>query len=831
MTLVAARAEAQDQRPLLQWRTHPNLPTAVAGQFVGVSNKALIVAGGAHFPTPLFEGGVKQWIDEISILEPGAAQWKTGFRLDAPLAYGVAVSDGKRMICIGGGDADEHSSRVFELRWRDGTITSVPLPDLPRPCAFMGGALLDDVVYVAGGMATPDATEGLRTFWSLNLKKLDQGWRQLDPWPGPGRILPVVAAQDGGIYLVSGAELSPGPEGKPRRRYLRDGYRFKTGAGWKPIADIPRAAVAAPSIEIGPYHLLVFGGDDGANADRVQELGDAHPGFPRDILAYHTVTNTWIRVGELSESLATVNAVRWQKDIVIAGGEDRPGHRSSRVWHGVARKPASHFSRLDFAVLAFYLLTLLLMGVYFSRRERGTEDFFLAGRRIPWWAAGMSIFGTQLSAITFIAAPAKIYATDWLYFLGGVTLLLVMPVVVYCFLPFYRRLNVTTAYEYLEKRFNVAVRLFGSAAFVLFQLGRMSIVLYLPAIALATVTGIDVIICILLMGVLATAYTVMGGIEAVIWTDVIQVVVLMGGALLCLGVIVADVGGFGQVIAVGQANQKFRTFLWSWDSTQATVWVVVFGTFLANLAPYTADQAVIQRYLTTRDEKQAARSIWANAALVLPSSLLFYFVGTALYVYYQGHPEQLEPTLQADSLFPWFIAWQLPSGLTGLVVAGIFAASMSSLDSSLNSVATAVVTDFYRRFRPGVSDHRCLNLARWLTVLLGVTTTVVAVVLVSIEIESLWDLFMQILGLLMGSLTGVFILGIFTRRANSVGALTGAIVSAFVLAGVQNFTPLHFFLYAGIGIITCVSVGYAVSLFTPPQGDTEGLTIYSLPPA
>ena len=178
------------------------------------------------------------------------------------------------------------------------------------------------------------------------------------------------------------------------------------------------------------------------------------------------------------------------------------------------------------------MLSLVVMGFYFSRREKGTDDFFLGGKRIPWWAAGLSIFGTQLSAITFMAIPAKAFATDWLYVLLTVGILAVCPVIIICFLPFFRRLNVTSAYEYLELRFNLPVRLYGSASFLFFQLGRMSIVVLLPAIALSAVTGLNVYMCIIVMGVLCTLYTVLGGIEAVIWTDVIQVIVLMGGTFL-----------------------------------------------------------------------------------------------------------------------------------------------------------------------------------------------------------------------------------------------------------------------------------------------------------
>lgn len=491
--------------------------------------------------------------------------------------------------------------------------------------------------------------------------------------------------------------------------------------------------------------------------------------------------------------------------------------------------PMHGLSILDFVVLLTYLAGLIGIGFYFGRKETTTSDFFLAGQRIPWWAAGLSIFGTQLSAITFMAIPAKTYAEDWVYFLAQICIILIAPVVVYGFLPFFRRLNITTAYEYLEQRFNLAVRWFGSLSFILFQFGRMGIVLALPAIALATVTGLNVYLCILIMGVIATFYTTLGGIEAVIWSDVLQVVVLLGGALISLILISTSVdGGLTAVIKQGQAAGKFHMLNWTWDATTTAVWVILGGNFLAMIVPYGTDQSVIQRYLTTRTETAAACSIWTNALLTLPASLLFFFVGTALFVFYQTHPDALTPELATDAIFPWFIANELPVGIAGLVIAALFAASMSSVDSSMNSIATSVITDFYLRLVPASTDTHRLKLAKRLTIGLGVMGTTMALLIATFEVKSLWDLFLQIVGLFGGSLAGVFLLGLFTTRAHATGTLCGAIIGATVLFFVQQFTNLHFFLYAGIGILSCFITGYLLSLILPKQTKSlQNLTVYT----
>ncbi|MFQ6130522.1 MAG: sodium/solute symporter [Armatimonadota bacterium] len=841
---VASGAGSEQRGSALQWEALPDLPNplGVAGPFAGVNNDALIVAGGANFPEgmpwelrPDETRPPKVWWDDIFVLEEhegGHLRWQEGYRLPRPLAYGASITtpDADGVICLGGCDAERCYPTVFRLRWANGKIEQTTLPDLPKPCAFMGAATVGSTIYVAGGQDSTQPSAALKTLWALDLASAEPRWEELDPWPGPARILPVAAAQGGAFYLVSGAELVTGPDGEITRRYLTDAYRFRPGEGWHRIADVPRPVVAAPALACGPSHILVFGGDDGANADRALELKDGHPGFSRTILAYHTITDTWAATGTLPAGLVTTTAVPWEDRIVIPSGEDRPGHRSPAVYQARPAQSTAHFGLLDYAAVGTYLAALVLMGLYFSRREKSTADFFLAGRRVPWWAAGLSIFGTQLSAITFMAIPAKTYATNWVYFLGNVCILLIAPAVVYLYLPFFRRLNVTTAYEYLERRFSVAVRLFGSSAFILYQLGRMGIVLCLPAIALSAATGISIYACILVMGVLCTVYTVLGGIEAVIWTDVLQVIVLMGGAILSVLIIAGGVqDGLAGIVAVGQAEAKFHTFDWTWDITTTAVWVVVVGNLLGNLVPYTTDQTVVQRYLTTRDEKQAARSIWTNAVLAIPASALFFGLGTALFAFYRARPELLNPALKTDAIFPWFVAQQLPAGVSGLVIAGVFAASMSSLDSSMNSVSAAMVTDFYRRFSLMASEHSCLKLARWLTAILGVVATGAAILIAWYDMGSLWDLFIKVLGLFGGSLAGLFILGIFTRRARGHGALVGAVASAVVLFLVQRHTQIHFFLYAAVGIFTCVAVGYVVSMVLPGDGRSlEGLTIFTM---
>lgn len=833
----AAVAKAERDAPLLSWEQLPPLPDGegFAGSLAGVHRGALIVAGGANFPGKGPSGGGKKvWYDAASVLPPGASGWKTGLKLPRPIGYGVSLSTDRGVACLGGSDAQRHYADCFLMKWNSKSLEFETLPDLPRPCANACGALVGNIIYVAGGIERPDATAALQTFWALDLSKAEQGWQELEPCPGLGRMLAVAGAQGGAFYLFGGAALSPGPNGAPVREWLRDAYRYTPGGGWQRLADLPRAAVAAPTPAptLGASHLLVLGGDDGAQVDASP---DDHAGFPRGILAYHTITDAWVTVDELPFSLVTTPAVERGERIVIPGGESQPGRRSNEVWAGRVFSRKAAFGWLNYGTLATYLLGMVAVGWYCSRRNKNTEDYFRASGRIPWWAAGMSIYATMLSSLTFMAIPAKAYATDWTFFWSNVPILLLAPLVISCYLPFFRQLNVTSAYEYLERRFNLATRLYASTAFILFQLGRQAIVLFLPSLALATVSDLDVTTCILAMGVLCVLYTVMGGIEAVVWTDVAQTVVLLGAAIISLLLIVMSTdGGWSSVWSTATAADKLHMFNWTLDPSAGAnaFWAIFIGSIFVNLIPYTSDQTVVQRYMTTPDEADAKRAIWTNALMVIPSTALFFAIGTALFVYYRMSPGKLDPTQSTDAIFPAFIVQNMPAGVAGLVIAGIFAAAQSTVSSSLNSVTTALMTDFYGRLGGKVSEAGGLRLARWITAAIGVFVTGAALVLARLDVESLWDAYLSLVGLAGSGLAGLFALGIFTHRTHGLGAMIGALGSAGMLYWTERYANIHFLLHAAVGFIACVAIGWIASVLLPaPQKSLAGLTIYNQSPA
>lgn len=861
----AADAEGNERNSqiTLDWTSLPNLPDklGVAGPLVGVHNGALIVSGGANFPKPVWENN-KVWHDQIYVLTRGPSgetyqgvPWQVAGKLSRPLAYAATVSTPQGVVCMGGNDAKQTYADVFLLQWdaKQKKVTQSVYPSLPRPCVYGQATLIGDVIYLAGGQSTSDPTSAMTNFWSLDLSKRNDPaafqWQELDPWPGKSRAFNLTVHQHNGyhdcVYVISGRRTSatsdqsdateednaPSPTNQAVE-FLRDVWEFtpKTGV-WRRRSDAPRCVMAGTAIDFGQSHIFVLGGADGSLFARTDELKDDHPGFPKQALAYHTITDTWASAGETPQNQVTTAAVNWNGQIVIPSGEVRPRVRTPAVWSVSPIGQQRSFGSLNYVVLFGYLLAMVGIGVYFARRNKDTDDYFRGGKDVPWWAAGCSIFATMLSSLTYTGVPSKAFAQDWVYAVGNFMIPLVAFVAVFIALPFYRRLDVTSAYEYLEKRFNRGIRLFGSVSFTLFHIFRMAVVMSLTGLAMAVATPLSPMQSVLLMGVLCILYCTLGGIGAVIWTDTIQTFVLLGGALLAIVLLLIGTdGGWSGAFDTATTADKFRLANLHWDatSTQLALWVVVIGAIGQNLSSYTADQAVVQRYMTTADQRLAARSIWTNAIMTIPATLLFFGIGTALFAYYHSHPERLDPTITTDQIFPLFIAREMPIGIAGLIVAGVFSAAQSTVSTSMNSIATTLVTDFLRPANVCQSERGYLRAARTITLSIGIIGTLLGLMFISPDIRSLWDAFIKVLGLFMGVLGGLFLLGILTRRANTTGALVGGLTGAATMIYLWQFTTVAGFLFTAAGLATCFTIGYVVSLLRGSSDrDLTGLTIFT----
>ena len=478
---------------------------------------------------------------------------------------------------------------------------------------------------------------------------------------------------------------------------------------------------------------------------------------------------------------------------------------------------------VDILVIVLYLALMAGTGFYFMRRNKDADAYFRAGGRLPWWVVSLSIYATMFSSITFISVPAMSFSGDMTYYVISFGILLMAPIVVRWYLPFFRKLNLTSAYEYLEMRFNLPCRLFASAAFILFMIARTAIVAYLPALAISAVTGIDINVAIVAVTLVTILYCAIGGVEAVIWSDFIQSIILIGStALIIAWAVCGTDGGFAGFLGKGMDANKFRIFDFTFDWTRPCFWVVFVGGVVANLASYTSDQCVVQRYMTTPDEKGAAKSILFNGVLSFFNCLVFFSMGVALWTFYQSHPGALPAGTKPDAVLPIFIARELPTGLSGLVLASVAAATMSTLSANLNSAASAITTDFYQRLAVGKrrlaaseKERTLLLCGKISTVVVGLLGGAMALWLANAEIGNIYDQFQRFLGVLTGGLGCLFFMGIFMKRVNGFGATCGLVANYIVCFGLDQLSfsgKPHVLLFGFLGMVACLIVSPIASL-------------------
>ena len=487
---------------------------------------------------------------------------------------------------------------------------------------------------------------------------------------------------------------------------------------------------------------------------------------------------------------------------------------------------------VDYILLAVYFAVNLGIGWWCSRRKQSSGSFFLGGGRVAPWAMAVSFFATSTSSISFMALPAMSYSTDWMAYGSSPAQAFAGILVGFVFVGLLRKLNLTTVFGYLDQRFDHRVRLLGAGLAVLLKVcGRMSVVMLLPALALSTVTGLNVYLSILVMGIVTTIYAMEGGFEAVVWTDVLQSAVMIGGVGVAIYFISSGVdNGLVGLIQTGQETGKFKMISWDWDFTKPTVWVFV-GMFFATIPTQVGDQPLMQRMLATADVREAKRTVVMGNVIGLAASVLFFFVGTALFVFYRAHPDRLTADLPNDKIFPYFIANELPHGIVGLIIAGLLAAAMGALSSAMNATAAILVSDFQGTLKPQATEQQRLRLARISTMTCGLVATAMASYLASLNVTSLWDQFLKLIALIGGGFPGVFALGLLSRRANAPGVIIGTVASIAITAWVQYDTKIVSFLHTFVAIVSCMVIGYIASFFFAAKAekrDLRGLTLWDL---
>jgi len=524
---------------------------------------------------------------------------------------------------------------------------------------------------------------------------------------------------------------------------------------------------------------------------------------------------------------------------------------------------------VDVVVLVVYFASQVAMGPYFARRAKTTESYFVGNRNYPGWVLGVSMFGTSISSITFVGYPADGYKTAWLRFLICVTLPVAILFASIWILPFFRRTNMTSAFEYLEGRFGSGTRLYAAIMFLISQAIRLSLILFLVSKLVNALTGWDTTYCILVGGVITSFYTVLGGIEAVIWTDFIQSIVLtIGGLLVLIAVLYNLPGGFATIWEVAVRDNKFvlgdplpgttrpvaapliPASLQDILSTKTVVMLIIVG-FLNWMTEYSSNQNVVQKYCAAKTIKDARRAMWINCACSLPTWAYFMFLGTALYVYYQVNPDpeaakMLTGERKAEDILPYFVSSNLYQGLSGIVIAGVLAAAMSSLSSSINAMSAVSVVDIYkRRMNKDATDTHYVGVAKTLSLFNSVIMIGGAYWLSTADTTTLQDTATKLNSISAGGLLGLFMLGFLTVRGDGRAVLIGILFTvafsttislyelkmfATIAPGFNEFIKANFDTYYTtiIGNLVMFVLGYLFAALLPAKKrDLKNLTVWT----
>ena len=482
---------------------------------------------------------------------------------------------------------------------------------------------------------------------------------------------------------------------------------------------------------------------------------------------------------------------------------------------------------LDSIVFFAYIIGIAIFGGSFFKKNRTSSSYTIGDNTIPGWVVTMSIFATFVSSISYLALPGNAFQSNWNAFAFSLSLPIASVIAAKYFVPLYRKVNSPSAYTYMEQRFGPWARIYVSLCYLLTQLMRIGTILYLLALTLNAITGWDIATIIIFTGVVVALYSMLGGISAVLWTDAIQGIILIAGAVACIGFILFSMpDGPGQIFELASNNDKFSLGSFDTGLADPTFWVVlVYGIFI-NLQNYGIDQNYVQRYMASKTEKEAQKSALIGGLMYVPISALFLLIGTALFAYYESVatlPVELQEITKSDRVFPYFIVNVLPAGLSGLLVASIFAAGMSTVSTSFNSSATVFLTDYYNKyFKKTASDREGLRVLYISSAIISIIGIGIAIAM--INVKSALDAWWKLASIFSGGMLGLFLLAIFSRQKNVIGAIAGVIAGLLVILWLSLShvflgpeaigNSFHTYLTIVFGTIVIFLVGFLVSLFT-----------------
>jgi solute:Na+ symporter, SSS family len=491
----------------------------------------------------------------------------------------------------------------------------------------------------------------------------------------------------------------------------------------------------------------------------------------------------------------------------------------------------------DVVVIAAYIAGLTAIGLFFARRQTSTSEYFVGGRSIPGWATGLSLLATIITSVTFIAYPGSAYAGDWSLLVPGLLFLAVLALVGGVIVPFFRHVVQMSVYEYFGHRFGRGIRLYASLAFAAGHFSKMAFVFYLLALTLASMTGWPVNRIILLTAAVTIFYTLLGGVKAVVWSDVVQGFVLWMGILVSLGYLLfLPAQGPGAMLHDIWSHGKMGLGSTALRFDQPTILVLVIYGFFFYLQKYTADQTVVQRYLIARSDRAAIRGMALGAGLCVPVWTAFMLIGSLLWSFYRLTGERLPRTItKPDQVFPHFLLTHLPAGLAGLFMAALLGAAMSMLASDMNCFSVVATEDFYRLARPNSKDPELLLIGRLTVVASGIAAAAMALRLAHSQGGAL-SLYYTLTSIVAGGLAGLFLLAFLVPRATRAGAGAGVIAGLVFTAwgvltengkilnlGHWNFT-WHDYMLGALGNIVVLGAGLAASVLLPGSPQASELT-------
>lgn len=498
---------------------------------------------------------------------------------------------------------------------------------------------------------------------------------------------------------------------------------------------------------------------------------------------------------------------------------------------------------IDISIVIISVVLTIGVGFYFANKQKNSHHYFAGGNDIPAWAIGMSIFATLISSVTFLAYPAAAYKSNWILLVQGLMVPIILIGFIWFIVPLFRKVIRLSTYEYFERRFGRFSRMYSSVAFILTHFSKMGTVLYLVSLALTNLTGISITTFIVCLSIAIIILAFYGGMEAIIWMDVIQGFLLIGGGLLCLTILLfQNAGGPVEVLTEAFNMKKIDVGPYDFTFTELTFWVMVINGAFYTLQKYGTDQTIVQRYLTAKNDKDAKKAAYIGVLFSVPIWTIFMLIGSLLYVFYNSGHAVLPEGMKSDQVFPYFISTELPVGAIGLVLAGLIAAAISTLDADLNCLAAIGVEDFYEKFKPNCTDKERLYMGKLLVLIAGIGMTFVALLYEAWQGEGVLGIVFELYAIFSAGVVGIFLLGLFSTRANKQGLLVGIIACILFTAyavltttdiddkllldlGKYNF-PHHKYMLGVYSHLIVLIAGYFASFLFKSDKVDEELTIY-----